>query len=472
MNRLKTFEKGQVMVFLAVALVGLLGFTALAIDVGMIFSDRRYAQNVADASALAGAQAAQNILEDVDGCVKVTCSQEPCGCQPGWDPVYFGLSGFSDSTKVTTAVNTAKEAARLRAVPNLFTDLTWDSNQPGYANNHKIVVAPHDGNLSEGFIEVQVFVTSTPKTSFVHFFYNGAVKNSVIGIARVTARKAGGVGGGILSLDPVDLPNCGNMVFNGGGTSASIVHVVGGGIFSNSGIAFDGGVDVIADKSIQHVGCKKTTTSSDATNISPNPQQVSTPINLADIMIDEPQCGSGTFQNENISGSRSLSPGNYGQIKIASNNSALTLNPGLYCFKGMISDKDQSGIALNGLRLTGNGVTLFFIEGGLDIQGSPEVTLTAPTTGPYAGLLIYTKLGNTSGVDLSGSPSSFFSGTVFAPSGDINIKGNSSLADPDGIDYHTSLIGWNVNVSGDGNVFINYDEGSNYQFPSSGNMYK
>jgi len=45
-------ERGQVLVLLVLALVGLLGFTALAIDGGMVYSDRRTAQNAADASAL------------------------------------------------------------------------------------------------------------------------------------------------------------------------------------------------------------------------------------------------------------------------------------------------------------------------------------------------------------------------------------------------------------------------------------
>ncbi|TFG49119.1 MAG: hypothetical protein E4H33_02925, partial [Anaerolineales bacterium] len=54
----KNNESGQVMAFLAVCLVVLLGFAALAIDGGMLFSDRRHAQNAADASSLAGGSGA------------------------------------------------------------------------------------------------------------------------------------------------------------------------------------------------------------------------------------------------------------------------------------------------------------------------------------------------------------------------------------------------------------------------------
>ena len=54
----KNGEEGQVLAFLAVCFVVLLGFAALAIDGGMVFSDRRHAQNAADASSLAGGSGA------------------------------------------------------------------------------------------------------------------------------------------------------------------------------------------------------------------------------------------------------------------------------------------------------------------------------------------------------------------------------------------------------------------------------
>jgi hypothetical protein len=48
-------ERGAVLVHVAVALVGLVGFSALSIDYGVFWMSRRQAQNSADAGALAGA---------------------------------------------------------------------------------------------------------------------------------------------------------------------------------------------------------------------------------------------------------------------------------------------------------------------------------------------------------------------------------------------------------------------------------
>jgi hypothetical protein len=57
MERSKTqAQAGQTLVLVALALVALLGITALAIDGGRLYSERRYMQNAADAGALAGAR--------------------------------------------------------------------------------------------------------------------------------------------------------------------------------------------------------------------------------------------------------------------------------------------------------------------------------------------------------------------------------------------------------------------------------
>ena len=48
-------ERGAVLVHVAVAMLGFLGFSALVIDYGIMWSSRRQAQNAADAAALAAA---------------------------------------------------------------------------------------------------------------------------------------------------------------------------------------------------------------------------------------------------------------------------------------------------------------------------------------------------------------------------------------------------------------------------------
>ncbi|NJN44788.1 MAG: hypothetical protein HC806_08780 [Anaerolineae bacterium] len=59
-------ESGQVLVILVLVIVGLLAFTALAIDGGLLLADRRGAQNAGDAAVLAGGYRLANTLEDYD----------------------------------------------------------------------------------------------------------------------------------------------------------------------------------------------------------------------------------------------------------------------------------------------------------------------------------------------------------------------------------------------------------------------
>lgn len=59
-------ERGAVSVLIAILMVSLLGFTALAVDVGMLYAERTQLRNGADAAALAIAQKCARNVNDVD----------------------------------------------------------------------------------------------------------------------------------------------------------------------------------------------------------------------------------------------------------------------------------------------------------------------------------------------------------------------------------------------------------------------
>lgn len=50
-------ERGQALILITLAMIGLIGLTGLTVDGGMAFSDRRNAQNAADSAAFAAALA-------------------------------------------------------------------------------------------------------------------------------------------------------------------------------------------------------------------------------------------------------------------------------------------------------------------------------------------------------------------------------------------------------------------------------
>jgi Flp pilus assembly protein TadG len=90
-------QRGSVVIITALFLVGLLGFTAIAVDVGYLAWQKRELQNIADAAALAGAQelpnnpdAAVNVATDYarrngvgsGGWVLQSVEVLPSGCTP------------------------------------------------------------------------------------------------------------------------------------------------------------------------------------------------------------------------------------------------------------------------------------------------------------------------------------------------------------------------------------------------------
>lgn len=173
-------------------------------------------------------------------------------------------------------------------------------------------------------------------------------------------------------------------------------------------------------------------------------------------------CGTGTTHG----------PGIYGDFNFP--GTSCVLQPGLYVVVGSWSLAGNS--ALDGSA----GVTLFFTcgttsavtpcaypgqaGGWLNASGNGNVTLTAPSSGPYDGLAIaYDRL-NISRLLLSGNGSSTYSGTIYALSATMTYDGNScsrtndSLVIVDDLEFN----GNNACLS------LTYDGEKNMPVPPSG----
>lgn len=94
---------------------------------------------------------------------------------------------------------------------------------------------------------------------------------------------------------------------------------------------------------------------------------------------------------------------------------SLHLAPGLFVL-------DQ-GMASNSY--SGTGVTLYNADsGGLTFSGNVNVVISAPTSGPTAGIAYYQPPSNTGGITKNGSAGSVdFQGAVYAPSSDMVFNG-------------------------------------------------
>jgi Flp pilus assembly protein TadG len=141
-----------------------------------------------------------------------------------------------------------------------------------------------------------------------------------------------------------------------------------------------------------------------------------------------------------------LKPGIYtGGMKIAG-DSDVTLEPGVYFIEG-------SGLEVQGGgSLTGTGVTLVFTTGdggktwaNATINGGASVNLTAPTTGPLAGLTMFGDRNMPVGTvfKMNGGATQTFTGALYLPKAAVAYSGGADTATG-----CTQLIGDTVNFSG------------------------
>ncbi len=134
---------------------------------------------------------------------------------------------------------------------------------------------------------------------------------------------------------------------------------------------------------------------------------------------------------------------------------------GVFCVTG-------TGGNLHGDITASGGVTFYFTNANYssNFNGGGSLVASAPTTGTYAGVLIYMapQVNNNSlqqsgqSLELHGNGTGAISGTVIAPSGTVIMYGNSGT-----VGYDTQVIAWQVSAGGSATVKDTYGASDNYQ---------
>lgn len=424
--------RGQIVVLLAVVLIALLGFTALAIDGAVIFSDRRNEQNAADAAALAGAGMAGQDMENL------SVMYENFSCS---------------SASVLHAMAVGESIAISRAATNNFTIDGDIADKNGVQITcHVVDIGPYIDN----YIDVSVMITAPTNTSFAQLFYSGEVKNTVISTARVHPRTNLGFGYAVASMGT----NCTTGGIYGNGDV--IVKSDHAGVFSNSCFEFTNGKTHVFVNDPGGSGCRYYTGT-----IDPNwcdVPLIKSPVQLTPYKIDEPACSSlPSYAAVDGSGNYTINPGNYPYITMKGNG-ILTMNPGLYCFTGNVTMGANTTV-------TGTDITLYFKNNaGFSTGASSNVLLQAPTSEmPPAirGLLMYGAPGNTGTFELYGGATSNYRGTIYFPDGTIEAHGGGGANA-----IESQLVGKMVILEGTSDLLIDFSGALNFQIPATVDLQK
>lgn len=432
--KLQHSEKGQAMIFLVFGIIVLLGMTALAVDGGLIFSDRRAAQSAADAAAMA---AAYNLLIPED------------------------LDGDSD-----TDLDDALFAAMQRAADNGFN--LDDGVEVG------VFSPPVTGVYAGQNNYVQVVITATVSTNFVQVITSEPIRNRV---EAVVLAKPGTEFQPPVSPDNdpfaiIALGKTGqNITFTGGGTDAT-VEAVDGDIWLNSNasspmdlpssnnsvgvIAHEYGESPESGSNPHRIYSVSSNQYLDHDKVAPDPVITNQPV-MEDpyASIPEPTCsGNGGYD----SAAGMYNPGNYGgsgEPAWPTGNSTFRLKPGIYCITGSFNYQGNSA-------LIGDGVVLYFKNGSFSFRGNGALTLTAPTkdncsndTCPYAGFVIFAKRTNTNTFDIRGNGAVKVSGLVYVPNGTVSGSGGGN--DNDDWIIRGQLVAKVVSSNGHASFMVKHD---------------
>ena len=443
-------DQGIAGVVLAIVALVLVGMVGLAVDIGNWYAISRRNQMAADAAAVAAA-------------FEVTNSQ----------------------TNATIAASALREAKR-----NGFTGTECDINITDSAKACRVYNPPKaDSGYSSQTNAVQVILTEPTNSFFAGAFVaSPTVKsNSVMQVSASSNTSNAGAGTGycMLALDKTAADamrvhnngsvNCGvasNSSANTAGNNAQQGTValridnngaVTGNAYAVGGVSVENNADLYGNS---YAATAASTYVSNNSNITGIKSKSSGEMVDPYANWDPPSSIYSQTCNETAL--------NGGKAYSSKNKSTLNLPPGRYCsgwdFDNQVVLNLQSGVyVIESKLIVGNkavlnanatgGVTIIMNGNfGLNFGNNAEYYLVAPTTGPYAGIALYSRRtnaklnssGNEIRLDFNNNSKAEIQGAIYAPSQKIHFNNNCVIT----ATSCTQVIGNKVEVDNNGGVLF------------------
>jgi Flp pilus assembly protein TadG len=428
------YRRGQILVIVAMLMAVLVGFVALATDVGLLWSERRQMQTATDAAAIAAATALRSAASISSAARNVA-----------------SINGFTNGTNSATVT----------------------VNNP-----------PASGNFAGNSNYVEVIIAQPETTYFLRVLgYNSLT---------VSARAVSGISnsaGCIYALDPsaqnaLSASNGVNITSTCGiyvdSNNSQALDVIGGAIIKTTGVGVVGSAAVNNGGSIENLSGGSLTVSQ---NIAPLPDPLA--------HISKPSVGSCTYtgtQNYNsytanqsppYSGKYVIYPGVYCGGINASNGTSVTFSSGTYILAG-------GGMSLTngGGTTTGSNVTFYNTIGskagysgsnssyaGINIANGVTANFSAPTTGglnSLEGILFIQDSSIPAGSAASyfaGGASLTLAGALYFPTTQLNYSNGISAA-------YTILVADTIIFTGGATMNNNYASLTNGSPIQSSSLYE
>lgn len=429
-------EKGQIIVILALSMVAMIGFAALALDGSLIYNARRQDQNTADSASLAGAGAIANYLKNVESGVLI------CGKPEGTQATILAVNAIHASVAVD-GISPAE-------MPKYINDAELAAADQGFT-----ITCDWYGGLGTQYLDVHVKVSTEMDTNLAQVVNVNTLKTSVESTARVYPRQPFAYGNGLVSVSDQCATKQGGIEFLGG----SLTKINEGGVFSNSCLKINTGEVRVTGGEIQYWNQSECKDCFGNPLVSPEP--VPAYIKLPKNMIEAPNCDQPMNDYTNPKGvyAGSISPGKYTNgINMDKNDDtkSLSLSPGLYCIDGGMTNNAQS-------MLTADEVTLYFFSGDVSINQNEKggVSLTSCRTAPCGdpsaveGLLMYFSPTYQADIKLNGGSTNVFRGTLYGSNANFHLNGNTDTTSEESFAFSTQIVGNWIEVNGKANLTMN-----------------
>ncbi|MBB6410905.1 pilus assembly protein TadG-related protein [Mesorhizobium sangaii] len=334
-------------------------------------------------------------------------------------PIVVGAAGFGvetsywyyNSLRLQATADAAAYAGALEQIsgsdkPTIVAAATQSAASNGLGSGTIVVNTPPASGPNTAKKAVEVIVGQNLDRMFTSLFTQGQVPEQARAVALITnASKAC-----VLALDP----SASQAALFSGNTS---VKLIGCSVMANSiasdAIKLQGSAALQADCLITAGGVSL---SNPVTTVCAAPITQALP--AADPFADLPApAASNPCQNANKS---TLKPGTY--CNGLSLSGTVTLQPGVYVI--------QSGdLKVNAnANVSGDGVTIYLAGSSrVSMNGNANVSLSAPTSGTYSGVLMYgdrTSIGGQS--TFNGTAASLLTGALYFPKQQVNYLGNFS----------------------------------------------
>ncbi|QDV35961.1 hypothetical protein [Tautonia plasticadhaerens] len=152
-----------------------------------------------------------------------------------------------------------------------------------------------------------------------------------------------------------------------------------------------------------------------------------------------------------------MSPGVYnGGVNIGG-GMTITMEPGIYYMR------NGDFTVANGARVTGTGVMVYVDPGSgrINFQGGGVIRLQAPTSGPYAGVVLYQDRASTRDISIANGTNTTFVGVFYAAGARVSFAGGNQTDS-----YGTQLIFKSLSATNNAHVRVHASDESPSVSPS------